>query len=139
MGWKGVDTYLLILSKLIKIAQFIVVQQAFNEVQPADKFAEFEDNRKNYRSKEEEEEEEGSHSREAGWTEVGNVSDIGDWLIVNREDNAKSDNQAHQTTQDRQYSKGAVRKRYSDTESMDIIEPLESRHSVIEAVAQRMD
>ena len=80
-GWKGVDAYPPILSKLIKIARFMVVQQAFDEVQPADEFAEFEDDGKNYGSEEEEaeeEEDEDGNGEEAGWTEVGNVGDIRD-------------------------------------------------------------
>jgi hypothetical protein len=63
VGWKGVDKYPPILSKLIKIARFMVVQQAFEEVQPADEFAEFEDDGKDYGSEEEEEE---GNGREAG-------------------------------------------------------------------------
>ncbi|KAK3615191.1 hypothetical protein LTR56_026752 [Elasticomyces elasticus] len=38
-GWKGVDTYSPILSKLIKVARFMVVQQAWEQVQPPEKFA----------------------------------------------------------------------------------------------------
>ena len=63
------DAYPPILSKLIKIARFIVVQQAFDEVQLADEFAEFEDDSKNYGSEEEEaeeEEDEDGNSEEAG-------------------------------------------------------------------------
>jgi superfamily II DNA helicase RecQ len=37
-GWKGVDQYPPILSKMIKIARFMVVQQAFEEVQPPAEF-----------------------------------------------------------------------------------------------------
>jgi superfamily II DNA helicase RecQ len=140
-GWKGVDAYPPILSKLIKIARFMVVQQAFDEVQPADEFAEFEDDGKNYGSEEEEEEEEeeDGNGEEAGWTEVGNVGDIGDWLVVDGENDAESDDQAHEATPDEQYSKRAVGKRYGDTESVDVSERPESRHGVIDAVAQRMD
>jgi hypothetical protein len=43
VGWIGVDQYPPILSKLIKISRFMVVQQAFDEVQPVDEFAELED------------------------------------------------------------------------------------------------
>jgi hypothetical protein len=41
----------------------MVVQQAFNEVQPVEEFAELEDDRRNYGSKEEEEE---GNGREVG-------------------------------------------------------------------------
>lgn len=139
-GWKGVDAYPPILSMLIKIARFMVVQQAFDEVQPADEFAEFEDDGKNYGSEEEEdEEEEDSNGEEAGWTKVGDVGDIGDWLVVDENEDAESDEQAHQAKQDGQYGKRAIGNRYVDTDSVDVIEPPESRPGVIEAVAQRMD
>jgi hypothetical protein len=75
VGWKGVDQYPPILSKLIKISRFIVVQQAFNEVQLVEEFVELEDDRKNYRSEEEEEEDNG---RKVGWTDVSDVNDIED-------------------------------------------------------------
>jgi hypothetical protein len=79
------------LSKLIKISRFMVVQQAFNEVQPVEEFAELEDNRKNYGSEEEEEE---GNGREVGWTDVGDIDDIEDWLVVDGEDNVESSEQA---------------------------------------------
>jgi RecQ family ATP-dependent DNA helicase len=37
-GWKGVDRYPPILSRIIKISRFLVVQQAWEEVQPPDEF-----------------------------------------------------------------------------------------------------
>jgi hypothetical protein len=79
------------LSKLIKISRFMVIQQAFNEVQPVDEFAELEDDGKNYRSEEEEEE---GNGREVGWTDVSEVNDIEDWLVVDGEDNVESSEQA---------------------------------------------
>jgi len=136
VGWKGVDTYPPILSKLIKIARFMVVQQAFDEVQPADEFAEFEDDGKNYGSEEEEEEGNGG---EAGWTDIGDVDDIGDWLVVDGEDNVENGEQARQTARDGQHGERAVGQRYEDTDSADDTEPPESRRGVIEAVAQMMD
>ena len=96
VGWKGVDQYPPILSKLIKISRFMVVQQAFDEVQPVDEFAELEDDGKNYGSEEEEEE---GNGREVGWTDVGDVNDIENWLVVDGEDNVGAqdgdDDQGH--------------------------------------------
>jgi hypothetical protein len=131
-----VDQYPPILSKLIKISQFMIVQQAFNEVQPVDEFAELEDDRKNYGSEEEEEE---GNGREVGWTDVGDVDDIKDWLVVDGEDNVGSSEQVRQAAGDGQYGERAAGQSYSDTDGMDDTEPPESRHGVIEAVAQIMD
>jgi hypothetical protein len=100
VGWKGVDQYPPILSKLIKISRFIVVQQAFDEVQPMDEFAELEDDGKDYRSEEEEEEGNGGA---VGWTDVGDVDDVEDWLVVDDEDNVESGDQVCQAARDEQY------------------------------------
>lgn len=129
VGWKGMDQYPPILSKLIKIARFMVVQQAFDEVQPADEFAEFEDDGRDYGSEEEEEEEDGN-GREVGYTDVGDLDDMEDWLAVDGEDNVDVGERIHQATRD---------VAYGDTASVDDAEPPESRHGVIEAVAQMMD
>jgi hypothetical protein len=136
VGWKGVDQYPPILSKLIKISRFMVVQQAFDKVQPVDEFAELEDDGKNYGSEEEEEEGNGG---EVGWTDVGDVDDIEDWLVVDGEDNVESGEQVRQATGDGQYGERAVGQSYGDTDGVDDTEPPESRHGVIEAVAQMMD
>jgi hypothetical protein len=138
VGWKGVDQYPPILSKLIKISRFMVVQQAFDEVQPVEEFAELEDDGKNYGSEEEEEEEEGNGG-EVGWTDVSDVDDIEDWLVVDSEDNVESGEQARQAARDGQYGERAVGQSYDDTDCVDDTEPPESRHGVIEAVAQMMD
>lgn len=129
VGWKGVDAYPPILSKLIKIARFMVVQQAFDAVQPEDEFAEFEDDGKNYGSDEEEGEGNGG---QLGRTDIGDDDDIEDWLAVNSE-------QASQITRDRQHGGRAVGQEYGHGDSADDKEPPESRHGVIEAVAQMMD
>jgi hypothetical protein len=136
VGWKGVDQYPPILSKLIKISRFIVIQQAFDEVQPVDEFAELEDDGNNYGSEEEEEEGNGG---EVGWTDVGDINNIKDWLVVDGEDSVESGEQVRQATGDGQGGERAVGQSYGDTDSMDDTEPPESRHGVIEAVAQMMD
>ena len=107
-------------------------------MQPADEFAELEDDGKNYGSEEEEEEEEGNGG-EAGWTDVGDVDDIEDWLVVDGEDNVENGEQVRQTARDGQYGERVVGQRYGDTDSADDTEAPESRHGVIEAVAQMMD
>jgi hypothetical protein len=63
-------------------------------VQLADEFAEFEDDRKDYGSEEEEEE---GNSREAGWTDVSDIDEVEDWLVVDSEGSAESGGQARQT------------------------------------------
>lgn len=135
VGWKGVDQYPPILSKLIKIARFMVVQQAFDDVQPADEFAEFEDDGKNYGSEEEEE----GNGGEVGWTNVGDVDDDEDWLVVDGEDDVENGEQVRQIARDGRYGEGTVGQKYSDADSADDTEPPESRHGVIEAVSQMMD
>ena len=138
VGWKGVDTYPPILSKLIKIARFMVVQQAFDEIQPEDEFAEFEDDGKNYGS---EGEEEGGSGGGMGWTDVGDVDDIDGvegWLVVDNEDDVESGEQACQTAREGQHGVRAAGQRYGDTDSMDATEALGNRHGVIGAVAQMM-
>jgi len=133
VGWKGVDAYPPILSKLIKIARFMVVQQAFDEIQPEDEFTEFEDDGKNYGS---EEEEEGGSSGGVRWTDIGDVDDIDDvegWLVVDNEDDVESGEQACQ------HGVRAAGQRYGDTDSVDDAEAPANRHGVIGAVAQMMD
>jgi hypothetical protein len=60
-------------------------------VQLVEEFAELEDDGKNYGSEEEDEE---GNGREVGWTDVSDVDDIEDWLVVDGEDNVESSEQA---------------------------------------------
>lgn len=142
VGWKGVDAYPPILSKLIKIARFMVVQQAFDEIQPEDEFAEFEDDGKNYGS---EEEEEGGSGGGVGWTDVGDVGDVDEiddvegWLVVDNEDDVESGEQACQTAREGQHGVRAAGQRYGHTDSVEDTEAPANRHGVIGAVAQMMD
>jgi hypothetical protein len=111
VGWKGVDQYPPILSKLIKISRFMVVQQAFDEVQLMDEFAELEDDGKDYGSEEEEEEGNGGA---VGWTDVGDVDDVKDWLVVDDEDNVESGDRVRQAARDEQYGEWAVGQSYGE-------------------------
>lgn len=115
----------------------MVIQQAFDEIQPEDEFTEFEDDGKDYGSEEEEEEE--SNGGEARWTDVSNVDDIEDWLVVDDEDDVENSEQARQIAREGQYGGRAAGQRYGDADSVEDTKVPGNRHGVIGAVAQIMN